>query len=197
MATTISGMPGGIEFVLLFSLTHVKVTRNSISLDSKSQCLNLCEEFRKYLLQIKEIISISKFPCLLQREEEEQVFQHHQLKIYLIGVIQLLLYEMFPPPRNNQPLVAIACNQVFPPFNAISPLLLAQHDPIPIATLKSLPFYTMETYITPVEHILNVASICTLHNLKAENFAVRLLATSFKGKSLQWFRGLSVGIITT
>ncbi|KAH9288742.1 hypothetical protein KI387_032859, partial [Taxus chinensis] len=97
-------------------------------------------------------------------------------------------YERFPPPRNNQPFVAMARNQVFPSFNAISPFMLAQRDSIPVAALKSLPFYTGETHVTPVEHLFDAAKKYVVHNITEDNVAVRLLATSFKGKALQWFR---------
>ena len=41
----------------------------------------------------------------------------------------------------------------FATFNGGSPLLLAQRHDIPIATLKSIPEFTSETSISPLEHI--------------------------------------------
>ena len=67
--------------------------------------------------------------------------------------------------------------------------MLAQRDPIPVAALKSLPFYTGETHVTPVEHIFDVASICAVHNITEDNVAVRLLATSFKENHFNGFEG--------
>lgn len=106
-------------------------------------------------------------------------------------------YGRFPPPKNNQAFIVMARNQVLPPFNARIPLMLAQHDLIPITALKSLPFYTRETHVTPVEHIFDVANICVVHNITEDNVAVRLLVTPFNGKALQCFHGLGVGTITT
>lgn len=85
----------------------------------------------------------------------------------------------------------------FVPFNQGSPLNLVQHDDIPAAALKSLPFFTGEDQITAIEHIRDVASLCGVHHIVAENVALTLLAASFKGKPLQWFRGLPVNSIAT
>lgn len=90
----------------------------------------------------------------------------------------------------------MARNQPFMPFNGGSPLNLAQHD-IPIAALKIFPFFIGEDQTAPIKHIRDVASLCGVHHITQENVAIRLLATSFKGKALQWFRGLQVGSIAT
>lgn len=80
----------------------------------------------------------------------------------------------------------------FVPFNHGSPLNLIQHDDIPAAALKSLPFFTGEDQTTTIEHIRDVASLCGVHHIIVENVVLRLLAAPFKGKALQWFRGLPV-----
>ncbi len=72
----------------------------------------------------------------------------------------------------------------FAPFNGGSPLLLAQRDPIPASALKSLPFFTGETNISPLEHIKEVSNVCSIHGVMEDNVAVRLLASSLKGKAL-------------
>lgn len=78
----------------------------------------------------------------------------------------------------------------FAPFNVGSPLILAQRDAIPPFALKILPFFTGETTVTPLEHIQEVSNVCNFHGVIEDNVAVRLLASSLKGKALQWFRGL-------
>ena len=95
----------------------------------------------------------------------------------------------------NIPLRFMARQHAFAPFNGGSPLLLAQRDPIPTSALKSLPFFTGETHISPLEHIQEVSNVCSIHGVTQDNVAVRLLASSLKGKALQWFRGLSHGSI--
>ena len=52
-----------------------------------------------------------------------------------------------------------------------------------------------EDQTTPVEHIKDVANLCSLHHVTEDNVVVRLLAASFKGKALQWFKRLQVGSI--
>lgn len=72
---------------------------------------------------------------------------------------------------------------------------MAQHNDIPMADLKSFPFFTREDQTTPIEHIRDVASLCGVHHITQEDVAGRLLATSFKGRELQWFRSLGVGSV--
>lgn len=72
-------------------------------------------------------------------------------------------------PARNQPFVA---------FNQGSPLNLTQHDPIPVAALKSLPYFNGEDQTTPMEHIKDVANLCAVHHVTEENVAIRLLAAS-------------------
>ena len=79
----------------------------------------------------------------------------------------------------------------FATFNGGSPLLLAQRHDMPVSALKSLPDFTGETSISPLEHIQEVANISNIHGVTEDDVAVRLLATSFKGKALQWYRGLA------
>lgn len=90
----------------------------------------------------------------------------------------------------NRSLRFMARQHAFAPFNGGTPLLLAQRDPILALALKSLPFFTGETHISPLEHIQEVSNVCSIHGVTQDNVAVRLLASSLKGKSLQWFRSL-------
>ena len=73
---------------------------------------------------------------------------------------------------------------------------MAQRHDIPIATLKSIPKFTGETSISPLEHIQEVANVYNIHGIIEDDVAVRLLASSFKGKELKWYRGLAHGSIT-
>ena len=90
----------------------------------------------------------------------------------------------------------MARNQPFSTFTRGIPLLLTQRHDIPVSTLKSLPFFTSETSIYPIEHIQEVSNVCNIHVVTKDNVAVRLLASSLKGKALQWYRGLPPNSIT-
>ena len=78
----------------------------------------------------------------------------------------------------------MARKHAFAPFNGGSPLLLGPLTPIPASALKSLPFFTGETDISPLEHIQEVSNVCSIHGVTEDNVAVRLLASSLKGKAL-------------
>lgn len=73
---------------------------------------------------------------------------------------------------------------------------MVQHDDIPVAALKSLPYFPGEDQVTPIEHIQDVANLCALHHIMEDNVAMRLLAVSFKGKALEWYRRLAARSIT-
>lgn len=98
-----------------------------------------------------------------------------------------------PSSRVNRTLIYMALPRVhaFATFNGGSPLLLAQRHDMPVSTLKSLPDFTGETSVSPLEHIQEVANVCNIHGVTEDDVVVRLLATSFKGKALQWYRGLA------
>ena len=83
----------------------------------------------------------------------------------------------------------------FATFNGGSPLLLAQRHDIPVAALKSILDFTGETSISPLEHIQEVPNVCNIHVIIEDDVVVRLLASSLKGKALQWYRGLAHGSI--
>ena len=61
--------------------------------------------------------------------------------------------------------------------------------------LKSIPDFTSETSISPLEHIQEVADVCNIHGIMEDDLVVRLLDLSLKGKALQWYRGVSHGSI--
>ena len=42
-----------------------------------------------------------------------------------------------------------------------------------------------------------MATLCSVHDVTQENVTIRLLAASLKGKSLQWFQGLTTGSVTS
>lgn len=81
-------------------------------------------------------------------------------------------------------------NQVIVTFNGGIPLVLAQRNDILVATLKSIPYFTSETTTIPIVHMQNSTNVCSVHNIIEDDVAFRLLATSLKGKSLQWYIGL-------
>lgn len=78
----------------------------------------------------------------------------------------------------------MARNQVFVTFNGGSLLILTQWSVIPVAVLKSIPYFIGETTTMPIEHIQDIANICSVHNITQDDVAVRLFATSLKGKAL-------------
>ena len=73
---------------------------------------------------------------------------------------------------------------VFSTYNGGSPLLLAQRHDIPVSTLKSIPEFTSETSISPLEHIQEVANVFNIHGISEDDVKVKLLASSLKGKEL-------------
>lgn len=42
-----------------------------------------------------------------------------------------------------------------------------------------------------------MTTICSIHNITQEDVATKILATSLKGKALEWFRTLAIGSITS
>lgn len=59
-----------------------------------------------------------------------------------------------------------------------------------VEALKSLPYFTSETSVSPIEHIQEVSNICNTNGVTKDDVVVRLLGSSLKGKELQWYRGL-------
>ncbi|KAH9294558.1 hypothetical protein KI387_040236, partial [Taxus chinensis] len=80
-------------------------------------------------------------------------------------------------------------------FTGSSPLALNAQNPIPVAALKNIPYFTGENQTTPGDHVKDIANICAIHEIDEMQVAVKLLASSFKGKALQWFRSLASGSI--
>ena len=91
----------------------------------------------------------------------------------------------------------MARNFPFIVFNVGSPLQIATHHDILSVVLKSLPLFTSENHVSLVEHIKDIATLCSLHQVVHEDVAMKFLATSFKGKALIWFHSLLVNSITT
>jgi hypothetical protein len=127
--------------------------------------------------------SLSLFPSSFK------AVQGSTQSVHTVGTVQNQ-QGLVPPP-------VMVRQFAFVPFNQGSPLNLVQHDNIPLAVLKNLLEYTGEGKTTALEHIRDVATLCYAHHITQDNVAVRLLATSLRGKALQWFRGLNVGSIAT
>lgn len=85
----------------------------------------------------------------------------------------------------------------FAPFNQGSPLDFAVHHDIPLVALKSILDFTSEGKTTAFEHIRDVTTIYSIHNITHEDVATKLLAASFKGKALEWLRTLAVSSINS
>lgn len=60
-----------------------------------------------------------------------------------------------------------------------------------------MPIFTGEDQTSAIEHMRDVSSLYGLYHITHDDVYVRLLATSLKGKALQWFRGLVVNFIAT
>ena len=75
----------------------------------------------------------------------------------------------------------MARNQVFTTFNGGNPRVLAQRHDIPVYALKSIPLFTSETSISPIEHIQEISNICNIHAIVEDDVVVRFLASSLKG----------------
>lgn len=85
----------------------------------------------------------------------------------------------------------------FAPFKKGIPLAFAQHHDVPLVALKSILDFIGEGKTTTFEHIRDVTTICSIHNITQEDMATKLLAASLKGKALEWFRPLTIGSITS
>lgn len=84
----------------------------------------------------------------------------------------------------------------FATFNGGSHLLLAQRHDILVSALKSIPNFTGETSISPIEHIQKISNVYNIHGITEVADVVRLLASSLKGKALQWYRSFPHNSIT-
>ncbi|KAH9327582.1 hypothetical protein KI387_007760, partial [Taxus chinensis] len=70
-------------------------------------------------------------------------------------------------------------------FTGNSPLALNAQHPVPISSLKNIPYFTGENQTTPGDHVKDIANLCAIHEIDEMQVAVKLLASSFKGKALQ------------
>jgi len=62
---------------------------------------------------------------------------------------------------------------------------------------KTLPRFEATIEKIAYEHCVDVVNLAKIHNIQHEDVMVRLLAQSFKGKVLDWYRGLTDGSITS
>lgn len=69
-------------------------------------------------------------------------------------------------------------------FTGNSPLALNAQNPISVAALNNIPYFTRENHITPSDHIQDIANACTIHEINEMDVAVTLRSSSLKGKSL-------------
>lgn len=63
------------------------------------------------------------------------------------------------------PIMALPRVHAFVPFDQGNPLNFLQHHDVPLAALKSLPDFTGESQTTTIDHIRDVASLCSVHHL--------------------------------
>ncbi|KAH9293402.1 hypothetical protein KI387_041393, partial [Taxus chinensis] len=50
-------------------------------------------------------------------------------------------------------------------FTGSSPLSLNAQNPIPVAALKNIPYFTGENQTTPGDHVKDIANICEIHEI--------------------------------
>jgi len=62
---------------------------------------------------------------------------------------------------------------------------------------KTLPEFDATIEKIAYEHYVDVVDLAKIHNIQHEDIIVRLLAQSFKGKVLDWYRGLANGSVTS
>ena len=62
---------------------------------------------------------------------------------------------------------------------------------MPVLILKSVPEFTGESSTSPIEKCQEVPNVCNIHGVSKDDAMVRLLASSLKGKVLQWYRGFA------
>ncbi|KAH9290911.1 hypothetical protein KI387_035028, partial [Taxus chinensis] len=74
--------------------------------------------------------------------------------------------------------IRMAQNNPYVNFTGSSPLALNEKNPISMV-------------ITPGDHVKDIANLCAIHEINEMQVAIKLLASSFKGKALQWFRSLT------
>lgn len=84
---------------------------------------------------------------------------------------------------------------IYPKWNMIGPLNLTNFTTIPSNTLKSLMNYDCSKK-SAYKHYLDVIAIRKIHTITEEDVMVRLLAQSFRGKILDWYRFISYNSIT-
>ena len=105
-------------------------------------------------------------------------------------------HPRIPSAHINRSLAYMARSHAFTTFNGGSPLLLAQRHDILVSTFKSIPDFTGETSISPMEHIQDISNVYNIHGIIEDDVAIRILASSLKDKELQWYRGLPYNSIT-
>ena len=150
--------------------------------------------------------SESEVPIFEQLPEDQFVFSASTSGAAAAAtVLQTYQRKANQPTQTSVPFAAqqvppvhqMARNLPFVAFNAGSPLQIAVHHDIPPAALKSVPYFTGENQVSAVEHIKDIATLCGLHQVQHEDVALKLLAASFRGKALIWFRSLAVNSIAT
>lgn len=77
---------------------------------------------------------------------------------------------------------------------SVAPTILAT---ILVFALKAIPKFTKDGSKTPTRHLQDVADICLVHRITAQNVALRLLVASFRGKALDWYCTLPADTINT
>ncbi|KAH9322565.1 hypothetical protein KI387_017204, partial [Taxus chinensis] len=76
-------------------------------------------------------------------------------------------------------------NNPYVNFTGSSSLALNAQNPISVAALNNIPYFTGENQTSLGDHVKDIVNICAIHEINEMQVAVKLLASSFKGKALQ------------
>ena len=98
--------------------------------------------------------------------------------------------------KTNLPKMANPTQNIYPTRDNGVPLALAMLHDILMNVFKTLPMFYATSKKIAYEHYVDVVGLDKIHNIQHEDVMVRLLAQAFKGKVIDWYRGLSNRSVT-
>lgn len=93
--------------------------------------------------------------------------------------------------------MANPAQNIYPAWENGVPLALAMLHDIQTNVFKTFPNFDATSEKIAYEHYVDVVGLAKIHNIQHEDVMIRLLAQSFKGKVLEWYRGFANGSITS
>jgi len=124
------------------------------------------------------------------------------IKSKYLNSIESLKSSPKPVPFNLHtktvvPQMANPVQNLYPTWDNGVPIALAVLHDIPTNVFKTVPEFDATTEKIAYEHCVDVVGLAKIHNIQHEDVMVRLLTQSFKGKVLEWYRGLTDGSVTS